>query len=162
MDYHLGGSSNRQSRLMLSSGNLNTSKRFEDLDIRGKIDEEFINRYTEDWTRHKDPLGNERIEHSRRDSIFSKYFNASRIKSDHGDAQFDEDGNMIIKDFEMLHQFVKDAKAERMGLEEIGGLSMLNMSLYASSAGGGFGKSRKSEYMPSKFDTKSIKFYIFF
>ena len=145
---------------MNSNGNLNTSKRFEDLDIRGKIDEEFINRYTEDWTRPKDPLGNERIEHSRRDSIFSKYFNASRIKSDHGDALFDEDGNMIIKNYEMLHQFVKDAKAERLGTEEIGGLSMLNMSLYASSAGGGLLKSKKSSYMPSKFDTRSKFFYL--
>jgi len=70
---------------------------------------------------------------------------------------FDEDGNMIVKDWEMLHQFVKDAKAERLGIEEIGGLSMLNISLYGSSVGGGGGllKSRNGSLMPSKFNPKS-------
>lgn len=89
-----------------------------------KAHENFAERYAEDWTEHVDPEHIKSLKRRNDKSFF-------RINNDLSSEEFyfDEDGNLVISNFHMLSKFVKDTKMERMALEEIGGLSVLNMSL---------------------------------
>lgn len=93
-----------------------------------KAQEDFAERYAEDWTEHVDPEHLESLKRRNEKSFF-------RINKDLSSDEFyfDEEGNLVISSYHMLSKFVKDTKMERMALEEIGGLSVLNMSLSETS-----------------------------